>query len=640
MKHFFVLLLFVGSLPLFGQTPIEDPSLYAGITPEMLQTTSYDSFPGAEAVYLWYEGEAEPADYTNASVGIRTVYRIRLHILKSGGLKFANFDKSFFPSQHDIVLYHGATHNLVNGEIESSMVTQEDVTIEKVDDEISVFRINFPQVRVGSIIDLRFSFRQNSSFSYQWYFQKELPVLNAVFKFIPRKNYTYAEFRQGMHFDRLLRTEDHYWLMRNLPRTPDESFVSNVDDFRPKMMYQLQEIYSYGLNKEVMEDWEKVNKYLHQSDELMTYYAPNRTLFRNLLDSRRTKNEAYLKDIYTRVQQDLLWDGEDYWAGEGKLRPLVKKGSGNRGEINLVLVNQLRTAGFKAQPMLLSTVDHGKVYKDYPILSQFNALICYVELGEKVFFLDATNRYRPYLLPPLDAMEVEGLLIHNKGPRWVQVSSDHASIADHLGIFKLDAEGFVKGSFREKNRGFGTVGLRRLRESETEDFAYLKDVYDFSLEEDQVTSIQVENVEQLSEDLVIRFEVETDEYTDIHGDRMYFNPLLFTQGWESNPFSAEERTLPINFPTSQKNIYNLSFALPSGYEVEALPKNIKIRFGEDDFVFVYACQSNGFALQFQIRYEINRTQFPPEDYPQLRDLFDQMITQLNETIVLKKVVQN
>lgn len=61
------------------------------------------------------------------------------------------------------------------------------------------------------------------------------------------------------------------------------------------------------------------------------------------------------------------------------------------GELNLLLVAMLRHKNIAADPVILSTRENGIATKDYPLLDEYNYLICIAHSGDKTFKLDASR---------------------------------------------------------------------------------------------------------------------------------------------------------------------------------------------------------------------------------------------------------
>src|SRR6185436_9831652 len=115
--------------------------------------------------------------------------------------------------------------------------------------------------------------------------------------------------------------------------------------------------------------------------------------------------------IHHYVRKNMVWNGYDnIWALDG-VKAAWKDKKGTTGEINLILVNLLKDAGLDASPMLVSTHDHGRVTPMVPSFAQFNEVIAYVKIGDKQYYLDATEKNTPSHLIPKNIMFTEGLVI-------------------------------------------------------------------------------------------------------------------------------------------------------------------------------------------------------------------------------------
>ena len=81
------------------------------------------------------------------------------------------------------------------------------------------------------------------------------------------------------------------------------------------------------------------------------------------------------------------------------------------------MVNLLKDAGLTTHPVLVSTHDHGIVNSgdagtyDYPGFFQFNKVMAYVEIDDKVYVLDAAQKETPAHMIPEEVLMTEGLVI-------------------------------------------------------------------------------------------------------------------------------------------------------------------------------------------------------------------------------------
>lgn len=103
------------------------------------------------------------------------------------------------------------------------------------------------------------------------------------------------------------------------------------------------------------------------------------------------------------------------------LQKVIQKQQGTSSEINAILINSLRAAGFKANPVLVSTLNNCYLDTSFFNLHQFNHLIAAVELDGQVIFLDAVQKGDGSIMSS-DIMNEFGLMIELKNARWIQVA--------------------------------------------------------------------------------------------------------------------------------------------------------------------------------------------------------------------------
>src|SRR5690606_27520451 len=128
--------------------------------------------------------------------------------------------------------------------------------------------------------------------------------------------------------------------------------------------------------------------------------------FANLMD-----DYSKMVTIHNYVKNNMQWyEINNNWASDG-VKTSWKEKKGTAGEINLILVNLLKDAGFKASPVMVSTRDNGFLSPTYPSPGNFNKVLAYVELNNKIYVLDGTDKYTPSCLIPEDVLCTEGFVL-------------------------------------------------------------------------------------------------------------------------------------------------------------------------------------------------------------------------------------
>ena len=120
-------------------------------------------------------------------------------------------------------------------------------------------------------------------------------------------------------------------------------------------------------------------------------------------------------------------------------------------------------------------------------------------------------------------------------------------------------------------------------------------------------------------------------------DIWYFNPLLAADVYKENPFSAAERSYPVEMPYCIDKTYILSMQIPAGYQLDELPKQAKVTLNENEGSFEYLIQQAGDRIQLRTRLKLNKANFAPQDYETLRNFFAFIVQKQAEQIVFKKL---
>jgi len=138
--------------------------------------------PEADAVILERIGQITVKNY-----GYEIKEKCRIKILNEDGLKYAQqkwFYNPMYPKSN-INLVHAETINIENENIEISKVKNKYIKKTKLTEDNASFTVNFPNAKVGSIIEYEVIIRQpNILFRYPWTFTKEIPSLETRVEFI------------------------------------------------------------------------------------------------------------------------------------------------------------------------------------------------------------------------------------------------------------------------------------------------------------------------------------------------------------------------------------------------------------------------------------------------------------------------
>ena len=316
------------------------------------------------------------------------------------------------------------------------------------------------------------------------------------------------------------------------------------------------------------------------------------------------------------------------------LEDSYKEGDGNSADINLMLVNMLKEAGLSAHSVVLSTTDHGDVIRMFPLISQFNHVIGYVEIGNDFYFLDAKNEKRPFNLLPANSINSVGFLIDipKKQFKWINIENkDENNLSIYIDA-ALNEDGKLVGVLNSKSNGYYAHYTRE----EFEDEDDIKESIKQNTFSDPVnTVIDSSNVKEseLHEDL--RYSAHFEVSANTSGNVIYLNPMI-VERLIDNPFKEEERVFPIDFDYTFDETVTLRFTIPEGWSVDEVPSSKIFRTPDESANYRKLFQVAGNTIMMQYKFSISKHNYNPEDYLFLKDFFKALIENQSEQIVLKK----
>ena len=329
------------------------------------------------------------------------------------------------------------------------------------------------------------------------------------------------------------------------------------------------------------------------------------------------------------------WNGySNIWAFDG-VKSAWKSKKGTSGEINLILVNLLKDADIKASPVLVSTRGNGRVNVLNPVVRQFDKVMAYVTINDKIYVLDATGKYASPNLIPWEVMNSLGIVIEKGGVgTW-----GWQTLWDEKEIFKDVV--IVSGIIDEKGQLTGDAAIASYDYSREKRIPVLKQGRDKFVEKYfsspnpglQVDSVKFENEEVDTLPLVQKLNFS--QSVSASGDYKYFNINLFT-GLEKNPFTAENRFSDVFFGANQKFTIAESFFIPDDYSFDEMPKNVRMMLPDTSIVFTRMIGVEKDHVSIRIELEFKKAVFQIDEYPNFREFYKKLFGMLNEQIVIKK----
>ena len=661
---FFVFLAFLPALQ--GQPAL--PVTWGEVPQEHLELTQYESDPDAGVLILGDYGSFHHKE----SRGVIYTRHVRIKILTEAGLEWADQELRIRDKIEKLKNIQAQTINYTHGKIEAFELGKEDFHVEELAEYGEVVKFFLTNVRVGSIIEFRYEIVKKGKLLFpEWYFQHEVPVLESVLRTSLDFNTNHTQYKlSGIASNQVVYNKwgFHEWKAKNLPGLIDEPYVPTLSDYVTRIRFASNPMGATSASvisiqiispEEMRRKLEAMNqKKLDSTDSPVTSFATRELIkgigkeldwnfekddiFRVHLSKLKQKEIAWdtlpelakAHAIYDYVQQFMTWDEQLSFFSFRPLQEVCESTKGNSAEINLVLLKILLMAKLEAHPIWLSTRENGKLQNGYSFVPQLNHLIVKLNIEGKDYFLDATDKLRPFGEVNSQSANVRGLLVVRPVILWIDIPAPSTSIRKQRARLSLQENGALQGKMREELSGYYALEVRKDKEKLSEP-DFWEDYLPERLVAGADTEPTLENVEEINKPLKLTYPISTDEFSVFSGDMLYLNPMLvFDQ--DKNPFLSPKRKFPIDFGYPITRDYMLMLTLPKGYEPVSLPKNVKVSFEDQSVEFEFSCQMLGNMLQLVSKFSMRDTQFPAEMHVRFRELFDKIAQKHGEQIVLKK----
>ncbi len=560
------------------------------------------------------------------------------------------------------------TFNLVNGKVEKIKLKSNQIFSEEVNKNWKLKKFTMPNLTEGSIIEWTYTFRSEYFTSIDdMVFQYEIPLkyidtevkIPEYFVYKYRPSYFYPikinessknrtinlnfKTKQGnkiinttFHSQKVELQEKVYSsIEKNIPAIKDEPFTNNINNYKSKTSFELTAYKpKNGIHKYYNNNWNDVTKTIYDSPnfggqlEKISYFQDE---LQNLVTTTAPTNEKIAK-IFHFVKNKMKWDGfYSKYTSKG-VRKAYKENVGNNAEINLILVAMLRGVGLNANPVLVSTRDHGIPL--FPTKDGFNYVIACVETENNVILLDATEKYSLPNVLPLRALNWEGRIVRENG------SSNSVSLfpkKHSKNVCTLNAEidddGTLTGIERNSYSNLLALQKRSFNNSTSENELIAKFEKDY--DNIEIDEFKTKNNKDLSKSLIYQYNFEADNQIEVIGDKMYFSPLLFHTEKE-NPFKLEERKFPVDFGVPWEDKFTISIQIPEGYQIESSPENTAFLLPENLGSFKFMALVKGNKLQIVSTTKINLSIIAPLYYGALKEFYRMLVDKQLEKVVLVK----
>ena len=586
----------------------------------------------------------------NDQYNLLTERRIRLKILKERGVERGNIHIGYYSGDaFEIISNIEATVLNIDKQKNEvwSKLDRKSIYEKKLNKYYSEITFALPNVKVGSIIEYRYQSQMKHYGGLKdWIFQKDLPVVLSSYylTIVPNAEFAYSIYKStDMHVDvkRDSRNGAVLFEMANIPALRDEAYMGAARDYLQRVKFQFsgyRRAESAGpgigsstttkysttwkeMSRELLDNAEfgsQLNKKLDGADRLQLEWASQTDPF------------LKMKTIHEYVRSNLNWNHIYSKYVDGGLKSTWEKKTGTSGDINILLINLLKTAGLAVQPLLVSERDFGKVDTTYPFIDQFDKVVAYVTINNQHYILDGTDQLTPSFTIPFSLLNTTGFIIDKKNPVLVKIADNYRKNSNMVTfIGTVNEHGTMGMDVSVNNYDYSKIERREKYNRDKK--SYEKEFFK-SLPITHLDTFTIEGIEDNS--LPITQTARIVYNLDKSGDYFLLNYNLFT-GINKNPFIRPHRFSDINFGCEHAYTVTGLFKLPKNLTPEALPKSLRLLMHDKSMSVIREVTQKENTIQIGLRISFAKSEYGADDYPNVQAFYKQMLELLNEPIVLK-----
>lgn len=311
------------------------------------------------------------------------------------------------------------------------------------------------------------------------------------------------------------------------------------------------------------------------------------------------------------------------------IKNLLKEGTGNCAEINLLLVNALQKSGINAYPMVYRTRESGYLNISNPSISDLNYVVALIIEGDKVIYLDATDKNLSIDMLPTRALNLKGVVVMDKKGQEVPIENHNKGSESRVYTLKYDGENLA-GTYKQISKGYDAY-YDRSNYKTVED--YVK-----HLQKDDViySNTEVKEFENCNKPISVVSDILIKGNTQEFDDKIFIDLMVGSEEFK-NPFESKERDFSLFFNSKSNSTKLIKIEVPEGYQVESIPKTLNVATPEMYITHLIKTQVVGKEIVITIRNKINNSIISPVYYESVKLLFDNIETTSKEKIVLAKI---
>ncbi len=198
----------------------------------------------------------------------------------------------------------------------------------------------------------------------------------------------------------------------------------------------------------------------------------------------------------------------------------------------------------------------------------------------------------------------------------------------------LQPDDSFKGKVVNSSAGYDALQERKRISSFNNHDEYIESL-DEKWSKIKILKYDIGNLETLEKALAQTFEVSIEGFDNLNKNKLFLNPF-FIDRWEKNPFTAKERTYPVDLGAPIETTLTINLQYPAEFELASLPAPVTLALPNNGGRFMFSVQNIGNKVLVNSLISLSKPVYSSEEYIYLKELFSKIVQSYKTNLVFNK----
>lgn len=558
----------------------------------------------------------------------------------------------------ELTAIKATTYNLENSSITKEKLDVKDNQVKDLNDYKRIVTINFPKVKVGSIIEFSYTLSsKNLSRLFDWPIQYEIPCIYNEISYVHPKQFSYKldiipnyppAFKQSLS-ESLTTTEtilvngSYESQIVNIPLSGEKMAFTNVPAFKIepfsrnslhhviRLHFFLQDFGNLS-HQHYPTSWFEFIGNMQKSGYFGVQYAYVNEEIKataNQITSSKTDTLEKINAVINYMKENYLLKDNYAVYLDNPISKTFNDKQGSISELNILAMVLLLESGIPTTPLFVAD-RFGFPITPYQLNYRYiDYCLAYTTVNNTPFIVDVS-------VPTIKNGRIRKDALHDVGilcqlpVTWVDLTNPEPEILGVTVDFSL-SNNTLSGTSKVQANGYFADELYAA--TMVDDATFQKVVSD-KFDNISISEITVNQKDKSEVNFTFTTKVENKVLEN--DNHLYVTAVPMGEN-EFNSFNQTDvRKTAIDFLTPHTQTYVFSFEIPEGYRIESLPTALKMSSESKDLNYLFISQQAGNKVSVTSRLIIKRPLFQATEYEHLKQFFKAIYDKQNEYIVLVK----